>query len=61
MQSNLAKAKASPFISYSEQFDSLLGETSPVLTILEAPFPYTWVGLARPVSGCRTAMSFGAR
>lgn len=44
--SSLTRAQASPFISYSEEFNAILSSGSPVLAIPEAPFPFTWAGEA---------------
>lgn len=43
---DLSRAAKSPFISYSEEFDDLLGDASLVTAIPEAPFPFTWAGEA---------------
>ncbi|KAK1761623.1 hypothetical protein QBC33DRAFT_624179 [Phialemonium atrogriseum] len=42
----LANAQTSPFVSYSKEFDDLLGAASLVAAVPEAPFPFTWAGEA---------------
>lgn len=44
--SSLANAQTSPFVSYSKEFDDLLGAASLVAAVPEAPFPFTWAGEA---------------
>lgn len=43
---DLQQAAKSPFVSYSQEFDDLLGSATLSEAVSEAPFPFTWAGEA---------------